>query len=126
MRPIVLALQAVLVACMWAIGGCGGDEYSSYTSVEGLRVDAIEAGLDCPNWTRDDRPDGTQAGSCSATTRLFVYEDEDALDAAMEEFDQVADRTGLDFTVLRGENWVVNDANAASLQEELGGQVVTG
>jgi hypothetical protein len=29
------------------------------------------------------------------------------------------------FTVLVGENWVVNDLNAAALQEELGGEVVS-
>ena len=123
MRPVTLGPLTVLIAL--SIGGCAGAQYSSYASVEALRADAIRGGLACPTWTRDDRRDGTQAGSCSATTRLFVYENGDALDAAMDELHDISDRTGLPFTVLVGENWVVNDVNAAMLQEDLGGQIVT-
>jgi hypothetical protein len=113
----------VLIA-LW-IGGCEGPQYSSYTSVEALRADAVRGGLVCPTWTRDDRQDGTQAGSCSATTRLFVYPNGEALGEAMDQFHDISDRTGLHFTVLVGENWVVNDVNAALLQKELGGEIVT-
>lgn len=123
MRPVTLGPLTVLIAL--SVGGCGGAKYSSYASVDALRADAIRGGLVCPTWTRDDRPDGTQAGSCSATTRLFVYKNGDALDAAMAQFHDISDRTGMPFTVLVGENWVVNDVNAAMLQKELGGEIVT-
>jgi hypothetical protein len=126
MHVSLRGLSALMVSGLVALGGgCGDTTYSSYHSVEELRLDAVRAGLDCPTWTRDDRPDGTQAGSCSAHTRLFVYTSGDALDSAMEELEDTADRIGMTFTVLVGENWVVNDLNAAALQEELGGEVVS-
>jgi hypothetical protein len=118
-------LGSLTALATMVVGGCGGTSSSSYSSVETLRADAIRAGLTCPSWTRDDRADGTQAGSCSPTTRLFVYEDDDALDAAMKQFHEISDETGMPFTVLVGENWVVNDVNAALLQKELGGEIVT-
>src|SRR6478735_7501228 len=123
MRPVTLGLLTVLIALL--LGGCGEAKYPSYASVETLRADAIRGGLVCPTWTRDDRRDGTQAGSCSATTRLFVYKNGDALNAAMDQFHDISDRTGLPFTVLVGENWVVNDVDAAMLQKELGGKMAT-
>jgi hypothetical protein len=123
MRPVALGLMTVLFAL--SVGGGGGAKSSSYASVEALRADAIRGGLVCPTWTRDDRRDGTQAGSCSATTRLFVYKNGDALNAAMDQLHDISGRTGLPFTVLVGENWVVNDVDAAMLQKELGGEIVT-
>jgi hypothetical protein len=125
MRLVAPALGLLPVVCVVLVGGCGGAHYTSYVSVEELRIDAVEAGLDCPQWTRDDRPDGTQAGSCSTISRLFVYVDGDALDSAMDEFHETAERTGLKFKVLRGENWVANDPYAESLQDALGGEIVT-
>lgn len=123
MRRVTLGALTVLIAL--SVGGCGGATHSSYASVETLRADALRAGLVCPTWTRDDRADGTQAGSCSATTRLFVYPNGGALGAAMDQLHDISDSTGLPFAVLVGENWVVNDANAALLQKELGGELVT-
>jgi hypothetical protein len=126
-----LAGCAALV-CAVLLAGCGSDEAGSTTdegggfeSLNELREAAVDAGLDCQTWTPAPVESGDGA-HCGESVRLNWFADDDAARDAAEELSETLRDVGIAYTLLLGDNWFISADDADELQDDLGGEVVTG
>lgn len=98
-----------------------GDHQSSVLS---LRNAFVDAGGDCSTYKESNQVTrAAESGTCGSGTVLSVYSSTVDRDAVVDGMKQFADLVGMN--VLVGENWIINDKQAAQYQPKLGGTLVT-
>lgn len=118
---------AVALAVAVLLAACGRAAPSQrYETILDLRAAAVSAGMQCPQWRVSIRHDGSQLGTCSATAIVVLFDDAEQRDAAVEDLRQTLERVDLPFTVLVGENWMIDAPEVPQLAGALGGSLVSG
>lgn len=144
---------AVVVSVVCLLAGCGRDSGGAAASpasvspstlgevgtLAELKDAAVAAGYACPNWQQDNVvAKASESGRCSDSDVFSTYLSEAVRDDVVQSLkdmsrdtrEMLEDGEDVDPALLEedvllvGPNWVINAEDAASLQEELGGQVV--
>lgn len=96
-----------------------------YDSVIDLRDAFVEAGGDCPDFKQTNRVTyAAESANCSSETVLSTYLSAEATQKRVDESKKAFGSLDSS-TWLVGENWIVNAPNPESLQDELGGQLIS-
>ncbi|EKA62261.1 hypothetical protein B277_03008 [Janibacter hoylei PVAS-1] len=143
-------MVAIATAGVAVLAGCGGDggstdavaastELGSVGTVSELKDAAIAAGYACPSWVQDNVVKlAAESGRCSDSDVFTTYLSESSRDESVQIHKAMAKETREMFAddedadpaltdeevLLVGPNWIINSDDAASLQADLGGQVV--
>lgn len=125
---VLLAVGAMLVACspaqtsptptptqtMAALG--------KVTTIDQLVKAYVAAGGVC-NWKQDDVVRGAVAsGTCSKAATLSIYTSSADRDKVVSNMRTLP----IESTLLVGENWIINAADAPGMKDKLGGEAITG
>jgi len=122
-----------LVAAVLLLAGCAAEPESTPTptsvalgrasTIEQVRDAFIHAGGVC-NWEQTDQViAATASGECSDSTVIMLFDDRadrETVVSGMQSL-RMEDRR---LTLLVGENWVINSAEAEDMQTNLGGEWV--
>ena len=143
-------LVAIAAAGLVVVAGCGdggtdaqaspsATELGSVGTVAELKDAAVAAGYACPSWVQDNVVKlAAESGRCSDSDVFTTYLSESSRDESVQIHKAMAKETREMFAddedadpaltdeevLLVGPNWIINSDDAASLQPELGGQVV--
>ena len=95
-----------------------------YSSVKSLQAAYVLAGGTCSTFNQTNQVTrAAESGTCDTNAVLSIYSSVSDKDAVVDGMKQFADLVGMN--VLVGENWIINDKNAAQRQSEMGGTLVT-
>lgn len=100
-------------------------ELGAVGSVADLKDAAVAAGFDCPSWEQSNHmPAAAESGTCTDDDVFSTYTSQADRDEVVDFLKENLSGTGIELTLLVGENWIINSDTAAELEPELGGVLV--
>lgn len=108
-----------------SVSACSSEPQAKYESVDDLKQAFVDAGGECNDWIQDNKVlNSQQSGRCGDFAVLSIYLSQDAVERRVEETkNSIFGTVGGDWLV--GENWIINDKDAAQFQDSLGGNIVS-
>lgn len=136
---------AALIAGSLAMTGCGGSAETpsgpaaqpsetappasggTYATVVELKDAFVEAGGSCPAFNQTNAVTlAAESASCSTSTVMSTFLSGSAIEELIQSNKELYAEVDIDPNPwLVGENWVINDPDAAAMREKLGGTVVS-
>ena len=131
-RKVAVIVVAVLVVLVGGVAGAVtflDHRSSSYSDLLELRDAAVDAGLNCSKWERNDIPEREiQAGVCTGGDggMLLMYTDSAKRTDDVAEMRTRLAAKGTNYTLLVRDNWVIATptGTAADLADDMGGEVL--